>query len=308
MTRDPVDSHLLRVLVTLVSERNVSRAAIRLGMSQPAVSIALKRLRELFGDQLLVREKGGMAPTARALALQERARRALGEIDAMLTGPEHFEPAATTQTFRVASPNFMAAGFLAAAVARFTREAPRAHLEVLPLTGDFDSERALAQGEVDVVIGNWPQPPASLHLSLLLQDEVVCLLGRQHPHAATGLTREQYLAARHVVPLPYSAAQRGLVETHLAHLRVERDARVVVPYFELAPHLLLGTDLVFTTARHFAEHYAALLPLAIVPAPFDFPAMRFYQLWHERSQHDAAHRWFRGLLSAAARAMTGKSA
>ena len=305
MTRpaDPVDSYLLRVLVTLVTERNVSRTAIRLNQSQPTISTALKRLREVFDDPLLVREKGGMAPTERALALREHARRALGEIDAMRAGAEQFDPASSPQTFRIGSPDFMVASFLAAAVARFCREAPRARLAVLPLGPAFDYEAALAQGELDVVIGNWPQPPQHLHLSVLLEDEIVCLTGRHDPRAARGLTREQYLAARHVVPLPYSPSQRGVVETHLAGLRVARDARIVVPYFELAPYLLVDTDLVFTTARQFAAHFARLLPLAISSAPFDFPRMRFYQLWHERSQDAPAHRWFRGLLSDTARAM-----
>lgn len=302
MTRsaDPVDSYLLRVLVTLVSERNVSRTAIRLNQSQPAISTALKRLREIFDDPLLVREKGGMAPTERALVLREHARRALGEIDAMRTATAPFEPGSSTQAFRIGMPDFMVASFLAGAVERFCREAPRARLTVQPLHADYDYERALAQGELDVAIGNWPQPPQHLHLSLLLEDEIVCLMGARHPHAR-GLTREQYLAARHVVPLPYSQAQRGVVETHLAGLRVARDARVVVPYFELAPYLLVGTDLVFTTARHFAAHFARLLPLAISAAPFEFPRMRFYQLWHERSHESGAHRWLRGLLVDAAR-------
>ena len=298
---DPVDSYLLRVLVTLVAERNVSRTAIRLNQSQPAVSTALKRLREVFGDPLLVREKGGMAPTDRALALAEHARRALGEIEAMHAGGERFDPAASAQTFRIGSPDFMAASFLAGAVERFCREAPRARLIVQPLVADLDYERALAQGELDVVIGNWPLPPQHLHLSVLLDDDIVCLTSRRHPRAAQGLTREQYLAARHLVPLPYSKSQRGVVETHLAGLRVSRDARVVVPFFELAPYLLVETDLVFTTARHFALHFARMLPLAVSAAPFDFPRMRFYQLWHERSQHAAAHKWLRGLLSEAAR-------
>ncbi len=83
---------------------------------------------------------------------------------------------------------------------------------------------------------------------------------------------------------------------------------MVVPFFELAPYLLVNTDLVFTTARHFAEHFARTLPLAIVPAPFEFPRMRFYQLWHERSHHDPAQRWLRSLLSAAARRIEGLSA
>lgn len=298
---DPVDSYLLRVLVTLVAERNVSRTAIRLGQSQPAISIALKRLREIYGDPLLVREKGGMTPTDRALLLREHARRALGEIDAMRDATQPFEPATSRQTFRVGSPDFIVAGFLAAAVERFCREAPRAQLMVQPLAAAYDYEQALAEGDLDVAVGNWPQPPQHLHLSVLFEDDIVCLTSRHHPRARSGFTREQYLAARHLVPLPYSQAQRGVVETHLASLRVSRDAQVVVPYFELAPHLLVGTELVFTTARHFAEHYARLMPLALHPAPFDFPRMRFYQLWHQRSQPSAPHAWLRALLSAAAK-------
>jgi DNA-binding transcriptional LysR family regulator len=300
---DPVDSYLLRVLVSLVSERNVSRTAIRLNQSQPAISKALNRLREIYGDPLLVREKGGMAATDRAIALREHARRALAEIDAMRAGAEQFDAASSQQTFRIGSPDFMVASFLAGAVERFCGQAPRARLVVLPLAADFDYERALAQGELDVVVGNWPEPPPHLHLSLLLEDEVVCLTSLNDPRALRGLTREQYLAARHVVPLSYSPAQRGVVETHLAGLRVARDARIVVPYFELAPYLLVNTDLVFTTARHFAAHFARLLPLAVSAAPFDFPRMRFYQLWHERSQQSPPHRWFRGLLTEAARRM-----
>lgn len=310
MTRpaDHVDSYLLRVLVTLVTERNVSRAAIRLNQSQPAISKALNRLRDIYGDPLLVREKGGMAATDRAVALREHARRALAEIDAMAAGAEQFDAALSQQTFRIGSPDFMVASFLADVVGRFCREAPRARLVVLPLAADFDHQRALAQGELDVVIGNWPEPPQHLHLSLLLEDEMVCLTSRNDPRAQRGLTREQYLAARHVVPLSYSPSQRGVVETHLAGLRVSRDARVVVPFFELAPYLLVDTDLVFTTARHFAMHFARLLPLAVSAAPFDFPRMRFYQLWHERSQQSPPHRWFRGLLTESAHRMIAAAA
>lgn len=302
MTRpaDPVDSYLLRVLVTLVSERNVSRTAIRLGQSQPAVSIALKRLRDIYGDPLLVREKSGMAPTDRALLLRDHARRALAEIDAMRDATRPFDPATTQLTFRVGSPDFIVAGFLAAAVSRFCRDAPRARLMVQPLGAAYDYEQALAEGDLDIAVGNWPQPPQHLHLSLLFDDEVVCLTGARHPRAGTGFTREQYLAARHLVPQPYSQGQRGLVETHLAGLRVSRDAQVVVPYFELAPYLLVDTDLVFTTARHFAEYHARRMPLAVHPAPFDFPRMRFYQLWHPRSNASAPHAWLRTLLAEAA--------
>lgn len=296
-----VDSHLLRVLVTLVNECNVSRTAVRLNQSQPAISTALKRLREIFDDPLLVRERGRMVPTDRALVLRDQARRALAEIDAMQAGADCFEPASSTQTFKLGSPDFLVSSFLTGVVRRLRDGAPRARLVVQPLSTGFDYESALASGELDVVIGNWPQPPPHLHLSILLEDDVVCLLGRDDPRAAAGLTQAQYLAARHIVPLPYSQGQRGVVETHLAGLRLQRDACIVVPYFEMAPRLLVGTDLVFTTARHFAAHYAQLLPLAVCDAPFDFPRMRFYQLWHERSHLAAPQRWFRGLLLEAAR-------
>src|SRR6185312_15109781 len=106
------------------------------------------------------------------------------------------------------------------------------------------------RGALDLVIGNWPQPPEQLHLSLILEDEVVCLVAREHPFAlADGKpSAEQYLAAAHIVPMPYSVAHRGVVETHLATLRVKRQAIVTLPSFHLAPYLLPGTDLVFTTS------------------------------------------------------------
>jgi DNA-binding transcriptional LysR family regulator len=303
MTRptDPVDLYLLRVLCMLVAERSVSRAAVKLNQSQPAVSTALKRLREIFNDPLLVREGAAMVPTERALQLRDSARSALGEIDRMLADPERFDPSSSQQTFHVASPDYLAMGFLAGAVEQMRTEAPRARLVVHPLGPDYDYERALAQGELDVVIGNWPTPPERLHLALLLEDKIVCMMSRRHPLAKKGLSAEQYLAAAHVVPAPYSMSQRGVVETHLASLRLARDARIVLPYFEIAPYLLVNTDLVFTTASHFAQHFAQLLPLVVVPAPFDFPPMRFYQLWHDRSQHQASHRWLRELLNRSAR-------
>jgi DNA-binding transcriptional LysR family regulator len=110
------------------------------------------------------------------------------------------------------------------------------------------------------------------------------------------MTRDQYLRAPHVVPLSYSSSHRGVIDRHLASLRLTRNARVVVPFFSMAPHLLPGTDLIFTISRHFAEHYAAILPLVVVPCPIDYPRMRFYQIWHSRNQQSQAQRWLRGVL------------
>ena len=242
-----------------------------------------------------------MVPTERALRLVEHARLALGEIDKLLVDQERFDPARTQQTFKIGSPDYLAAMFMSSVVERFRRDAPQARLLVHALGPEYDFEKALAQGELDVIIGNWPEPPEHLHLSIILEDEIVCLMSSRHPLVRKGLTIEQYLRATHVLPMPYSVSQRGLIDTRLASLRVSRDARVVVQSFNLAPYLLPNTDLIFTTSRHFAQFYANLLPLAIVSSPIDFPRMRFYQLWHDRTHQAPGYRWLRGLLTEAGR-------
>jgi DNA-binding transcriptional LysR family regulator len=297
---DPFDTYLLRVFSILMTERSVSRAAARLNQSQPAVSAALKRLRDILGDPLFIKDKQRMVPTERALQLEPSVRIVLAEIDGLLAPADAFEPATTRQAFRIGTPDYIAPPLLASMVSYMRLSAPRARLQIQPLGPDFDYEAALAAGELDVVIGNWPQPPEHLRTSILLEDEVVCLVAREHRGAA-GMTVADYLDGAHIVPLMYSLTQRGVVESHLAALRMSREPTVTVPYFGLAPHLLPGTDLIFTTSRHFAEHFARQLPLAVVASPINFPVMRFYQLWHSRTQHSQSHAWLRSLLAAVAR-------
>jgi len=299
-SNDPFDTHLLRVFGMLMAERSVSRAATRLDQSPLAVSAALKRLREIFDDPLLIKDRQRMVPTERALALEASVRVVLGEIDALLTPAAAFNPATTHQLFRIGAPDYLAPPLMAAVVHYMRTAAPHARLLLQPLGVDYDFDTALADGMLDVVIGNWPQPPEHLRTTLLLEDEIVCLVDRDHPGAG-GLTVSDYLQGAHVVPLLYSGRQRGVVEAHLATQRMTRTATVTVPFFSMAPHLLPGTDLIFTTSRHFAQHFASMLPLAVLPSPIDFPPMRFYQLWHGRNQQASAHVWFRSLLSAVMR-------
>lgn len=293
---EALDTYLLKVFCILMAERSVSRTALKLNQSQPAISVALKNLRAIFCDPLLVREKGGMVPTERALAILEHAKSALGAIDRMLEGDEDFVPEHSRQVFRIGSPDYLAPVFAASVAARFRREAPHARLVLHALGPDFDFEQSLAEGRLDVVIGNWPEPPDRMHLSVLLEDEIVCLMSADHPLAGRPMDLEDYRAASHVVPTPYSIRQRGMIDSVLASLRVERAEVVEAQSFMLAPYLLPGTDLIFTTTRHFARYYAGLLPLAIVESPIDYPLMRFYQLWHARNHHSPSHQWLRRML------------
>src|SRR5258706_10601690 len=233
---DPLDTWLLRVLETLLSERSVSRTAIRLRQSQPAISAARKRLRVIFNDELLVRDKGGMVTTGRESQLLAHARLAVSEIDKLLVPPETFEPTTAQQSFRIGMPDYLATTFLAGVVERVRREAPASRLIVHGLWPSYDFENALAEAELDVVIGNWPDPPQGLHLGLILEDEVVCVMGEQHPLARKGLSVEAYLLrAQHVVPTPYAMTQLGVVDTRLATRRRPRDARVMLPFSTSRP-------------------------------------------------------------------------
>lgn len=297
-----VDTQLLRVLHTLLIERSVTRTAVRLNLSQPAVSAALRRLRDAFGDELLVRNGNAMAPTPRGLALQQPLREVLDGLARMFDGDGGaFEPAVAQTSFRIGCPDYLATVFLGRVVAALRKEAPATRLTVHPLAPGYHFETALADGELDIVIGNWPEPPPNLHIAPLLTDDIVCLMDRRHPLAGTEMTLAQYLEAPHVVPLAFSSTHRGVIDQHLARLRLTRNAIVTVPFFSIAPHLLPGTDLIFTISRHFASHYAAFLPLAVARCPVDYPPMRFYQLWHERSHAAAAHKWLREVLGRAAR-------
>ena len=303
---DPLDTYLLRVLVTLLSERSLTRTATRMNQTQPAISAALRKLREVFQDELLVRHGNAMVPTPRALEVLESARGALGLIDRLFTAGEPFEPRSTRQLFRIGCPDYLSTVFLAGVTQTLRRRAPDARLLVHPLGPGYDFEQALAEGELDVVIGNWPEPPEQLHMAPLLEDEIVCLMDRNHRLAKGTLSQQQYLQAPHIVPLPYSSTHRGVIDRHLAKLRLTRNARVTVPFFSMAPHLLAGSDLIFTISRHFAEHYAGFLPLTVVPCPIDFPHMRFYQIWHGRTHGAPAQQWLRGVLKSVAAHLAGQ--
>lgn len=291
---EPLDTHLLRVLYLVLQERSVSRAADRLGITQPAVSSALKRLREITGDELLVRTRSGMTPTERAEGLLGPTRAALDAIDSILVQAEPFDPAKSKRVFGVGAPDYFDAFFLSNLIERFRRAVPSGRLNVRPLSLDVDFERLLEEGELDVVIGNWPRPPEYLRTTPLFDDEVVCMVAERHPLARKdSISADDYLIAQHLAPVRYAGGVRGAIDDHLHKLGVKRDIRVSLPYFHVAPYVLITTDLIFTTGRRFAAHYAKFLPIRILPAPLDFPPLRFYQLWHERTHTAPAARWLR---------------
>ncbi len=290
---DKIDLHLIRVLHTVLTERSVSRAAIRLGMHQPAVSSALKRLRDYAGDPLLVRSGSGMVPTEAALRMIDPSASILRAAQLLFSDARGFDPATTRSTFRVAAADYLDPLFLPTLVAQIKKLAPLSDIEILPLSAASDYRAQLAQGEVDVVIGNWPSPPQDLHLGSLFGDEVVCLVSKKHPAVRRGWDQTAWLEAEHIAPSPTHMGAKGFIDAHLAHLGLQRHIAARCPYFGLIPGMVASTLLVLTTGRQYCERFVDTLPVAILPCPVEFPRMMYYQLWHERTHTSASSRWLR---------------
>ncbi|MBV6304309.1 LysR family transcriptional regulator [Candidimonas humi] len=302
--RELLETSLLRVLQVLLTEQSVSRTAMKLGLSQPAVSNSLRRLRDITGDVLLVRGKTGMVATERARQLLAYAGEALQAIDRITRPAAEFDPHTSTRSFRLGAPDYLDALFLPNIAESLCRLAPQARLIVQPINAGYDYQAALESGDLDVVIGNWLEPPPQLHISRLFDDEVVCMLGAQHPLAARGISLKHYLELRHLAPTPYVSERSSFIDGQLAERGLHRNIHMTIPYFGLVPYILMSTDLVFTTGRQFAQHYARHLPVRVLPAPIEFPPMRFYQLWHERTHHAPEVTWLRRLVAEVALALT----
>ena len=310
---DKIELHLVRVLHTVITERSVSRAALRLASTQPAVSAQLRRLRGLLGDPLLVRAGTGMAPTPTALALLPAAQQVLQGAQALFGGQalaRGFEPTSAELTFRIAASDYLDPLFLPELVTRLRTAAPGVRVELLPLTAEFDYRRSLAAGEADLVIGNWLQPPGELHLGRLISDEIVCLVAEDHPAVRNprAWTVERYLAAAHVAPTPLHPGARGVVDEFLQAQGLARQIAVRSAHFGLVPAMVARSQLVLTTGRQFCSRYLGTLPLRIVRCPVAFPALSYYQLWHDLSHASAAGRWLREQVREVARELAAPAA
>lgn len=296
-----LDTRQLRALLTILECGGVTAAALALGQTQPAVSRILRRMRAATGDPLLVRSGARLVPTARGQAMLEPLRRALASIDEAIRPAQSFDPASQDHEFRIASADCMGAFFLPRLISSICGAAPRARIMVRAIVADFDYAAALEKGDIDVVIANWPSPPGNLRGVRLIADDMVCLFGPSHPLSRkTRITLDDYMAQQHIAPSPLSMTAPGPIDGRLAELGLTRDIRVMAPEFNLIPYVLLSTNLVFTSSRGFARHYQGFLPIRALPAPEEFGQMRFYLLWHERSQHSATHRWLRGRIAEAA--------
>jgi DNA-binding transcriptional LysR family regulator len=295
-TLQQIDLYLLTVLHHLLEDKNLSRVAVRLESTQPAMSAALKRLRDLTGDELLVKFGREMVLTEFAQGIVEPLSILLAQSGRLFRPEPSFKAASTERAFRIATSDFIDPQFLPRLVVALKKAAPKAQLEVRSLNVDVDFRGQLGNGNVDLVVSNLLTAPEDLHRGILLEDELVCLVAKGHVLTREEFSVERYLRADHIAPLPISAGTAGMVDDFLETQKLHRSISVYCPYFSLIPAMVADTELVLTTGRLFCSRFLSHLPVEIIPCPVPFPKMTYYTLWHERVHHSLAHKWLRALV------------
>ncbi|RON60884.1 LysR family transcriptional regulator [Pseudomonas fluorescens] len=282
-----IDLNLLVILDALLSEQHVTRAAERLHLSQPAVSHALARLRDLLGDPLLVRAGSGLAPTARALELVAPLAEALAQVQSLLA-PNTFDPASARRTFRVAMSDYGAAIILPALIRTLRREAPGIDLQISHASREGMLEGVL-NGDIDVAAGVFPEMPNELRSTLLFEERYVCLLDRQTLPANGILDLPTYLSRPHVL-LEMRGSGTPEIERALTALRERRRVSISLPHWNVAPQFISGTDLILTVSSRGLRDIDPR-ELLVVPPPFEIPPFSFVLAWHKRRGGDQALNW-----------------
>jgi DNA-binding transcriptional LysR family regulator len=300
---DQIDGFLLRVFVAVMEERSVSRAALRLNLPQPTVSAALARLRRVLGDKLLLRGRREMVPTDHALGILDQASRLVGEMEALCaSGAVVNRP---DRSIAIGTFDYVGPHFVPTIIAEVLRTFPGSPVHVHSLSIDLDHEAALENGELDIVVGNWTEPPDQLKRKLLFSDDVVCYVRRGHPLAKRGFSLADYVEADHVGLIPHQVDRLSVIDSELARRGLRRHLRAILPSFSEIAQLLAQSDCVFTTSRCFGDGHGAGLPLVAVKPPLPFPPINFYLLWHERSQDSPAGRALRQAITRAVKPPRG---
>jgi DNA-binding transcriptional LysR family regulator len=295
-----LDAGLIRTVEALLRAGQFNRVANLVAASEPVAAFALRTMRELVGDPLLVARDGSLQLTRRAERLAAPFRDLLERIGEILSGRDVFDPAFCEEAFGVAASDY-ASFLLGPAVAAACAEAaPRASLVLQPLE-PVRARKALVLGELDFVLGPALRGPAGkLTSETLFAERFACIAAKGHPRVAKKLTASAYAAERHVVVRAAPGAARA--DPALADPGRTRRAAVAVPHFQFVPAIVASSELIATLPERLAERFASKYPLVVHRSPVRPTGFSLVMTWHERTDLDPARMWLRGLASEAAAA------
>jgi DNA-binding transcriptional LysR family regulator len=289
-----LDLNLLVVFNHLLVERNVSRVAERLGISQPAVSNSLAKLRRQFGDELFLRTPKGMEPTPFADQLAESVSYALGMIHSGVNQRTSFDPASATQAFTIGMTDIGEIYFLPTLLERLRREAPGVTLSTVRNTA-INLRDELEAGKVDLAIGLLPQLKAGFFQRRLFTQPYVCLMRQGHRLARRKMSLAEFSAAEHLVVIS-AGTGHGKVDDVLQRSGIQRHVRLTVPHYVGVGHILQGSDLIATVPERLADRLTEPFGLAKTPHPAKLPDVAINVFWHAKFHRAPANRWLRGVV------------
>ncbi len=293
-----LDLNLLVTFHALMREASVTRAGARLGLSQPAISYALAKLRATFGDPLFVREGSRMQPTARAQALAGPIGRVIELIGSEVLTRAEFDPATAQRSFTLCMTDIGESNFAGPLAERLLAAAPGVAIRTRSFPPEL-LEPALADGEADLAVGFFPDlRGAQIYQQALYETGFVCIARAGHPQLAGRLTRRRFVAASHVA-LVSGARSQGFIERDLQAAGIERRVAVTVQYVMSLVEVLTRTDLICVAPVEAAERLRRALPIDVRPLPYPSSRFAVRQHWHGRYHGDAANQWLRGEIRAA---------
>lgn len=293
------DLNLLPVFLALMEERNVTRAAERLGITQPALSNALVRLRGMLQDPLFIRERYGMQPTQKAEALAPGIAAAVASLDELILGQQGFDPTKAERLITIAPNSYVEFVLVPAIVARLMERAPGIRLRLTPYGTDL-AETGVISGATAMVLGRIVDPPDNLVVQHLMDESLACVVRADHPQVNKRMSRKQYEQLKHVNVLPPGRLRAGLFQA-LERQGLRREVAVSVTHFLAIPEMVAVTDYCATLPSLICRHLASDPRLKVLSAPVDLGTFPVEMAWHVRYRHDPAHQWLRALISEVAR-------
>lgn len=304
MNISKIDLNLLVYLDVLLREKNVTRAADQLSITQPAMSNGLKRLRDLFSDPILVRTSEGMMPTARALQLQPVVRDVLSKLEATIQPETEFDPLTSNRTFRIMASDYAETTLLAKVLGELRTKAPSLTLDIV--TPSDVSFHDVELGKVDMAINRFEELPLSFHQKVIWYDTFSCMVSSDHP-CLPDFDLEKYLSSKHVwvsktgfgvgVGIDPNEVQKlGWVDVELAKLDRKRDISVFTRHYHMAMWLAKEQQLIATLPTRATELYADNSDIRVLEPPFDIPPIALKMAWSPLLHHDVGHIWLRRLI------------
>lgn len=294
MELSDIDLNQLVLFQQLMVERRVSKVAENLGLTQPAVSNTLAKLRRQFGDELFVRTPTGMMPTPFAEQLAEPIGYALGMIHSGLNQNTRFDPASVKRSVTIGMTDIGEIVFLPKLVERLRQEAPGVSLVTVRTTAT-NLRDDMEAGKVDLAIGPLPQLKAGFFQRRLFRQRYVCLFRKGHPLDRRRLSLADFKAAEHLI-IVSAGTGHGKVDELIRRAGVERQVRLTIPHFVSVGHLLRSTDMVATVTERLAESLIEPFDLKCQPHPVDLPEIAINLFWHAKVHRSPAHQWLRGVV------------